>query len=458
MHFLSEEYNIYALAKPALNPWQKQFQAYVDATEISDNDNVRFQVPGVKYPRLIINEFKSVNMFPSYGLDKLMNIHLYHRLYFLFRAFIQRLGDVAHGTFAASREFMRDGYYFVRLLLLRNPQETLHTNRVYHLNQIDERRRALQNENIDFEEYKNAEYITHSDMLVKAEANFINLYTPLFITTKQLYYVSSRNIISIEIAPTDPHKYIYHNNVQGDGECKVDVEATKWTPYFDHELINNAFLGAFNLSNLTNWNILRPVLGFSSDEVIEKSKMGRQYKLFDLRESHQKEKSQQEAGYPYFNHYPHVQVNPHSRKPSTAQIEPLLCSNPLNLKSLPLKETFTSLKDLIDYMQSEDYEYRVPEEFSLTDAQEIETANQCLSGKSSQYTARHDEILHKEVQDKISSSPAEANPLPAFANQNALKIIDFSGEQGDQFIEDIQSSLSALIQIQGDKPLSEIQF
>ena len=459
IHFLSEELNIYARAEPALNPWQKQFQAYVDATEISDDDKVRFNVKGVEEPRLIINEFKSVNMFPSYGLDKLLNIHLYHRLYFLFRAFIQRLGDVAHGSFAASREFMRDGYYLVRLLLLRNPQETMHTNRVYHLEQIDSRQKSLQNENIDFEEYKNAEYITHSDMLVKAEANFINLYTPLFITTKQLYYVSSRNILSIEMFPTDPSKYVYHD-VKGDEGCELDVEATRWFPYFDHDLKNNAFLGAFNLSELTNWNILRPVEKFSSDEVILKSEIGRQYKLFDLREDDQEDNDPK--SYPYFNQYPQLQANPHLHTPKES--EPLLCTNPSNDESLPIeafsKATFKNAQQLIDYMQSKDYEYWVPDEFSLPDTEEIETANQCLQEGSTQYTERHEEVLYKEVQNKIDSIPGE-DPLPAFADQNALRIIELSGEEGDQFIEDIQTSLMAVEtesqRIQTEKPLLKMQ-
>ena len=81
IYILSEKLGLYASVEPALNPWQKQFQAYVDATKLDDK-NIRFTTRTVKKPRLIINQFKSVNMFPSYGLDKFLNIHLYHRLYF----------------------------------------------------------------------------------------------------------------------------------------------------------------------------------------------------------------------------------------------------------------------------------------------------------------------------------------------------------------------------------------
>ena len=276
IHFLSEELNIYARAEPALNPWQKQFQAYMDATEISDNDKIRFNVSGVVSPKLIINGFKSVRMLP-YDLDKSLN----HRLYFLFQPFIQRLGDATHGTFEELKELMGNGYYLVRLLLLRNPQETLHTNRAYLLDQIDERRRALQNKNIDFEEYKNAEYITHTDSIVKAESDSANLYVSFDLTTEQLHS-SSRNMISVEIVPADPSKLVYHE-VKEDGECRLNMEATRWSPYFDHELINNAFIGTFNPENLSNWHILRPIPGFSSDKIIDESEIGKKYKYFDLR-------------------------------------------------------------------------------------------------------------------------------------------------------------------------------
>ena len=172
------------------------------------------------------------------------------------------------------------------MLLLRNPQETLHLERVLNIEQIHITRQLLENEKREFKTYKNAEYITHVDRLVKAEANFINLYTPLFVTNRDLYYVSSRNLISIEIAPVDPGGFVY-NTVTEEGECVLDKAATTWAPYFNDDLINNAFLGAFTLSRMTNWNILRPVTGFSSDLVIERAieseKTKPEYKLFDLR-------------------------------------------------------------------------------------------------------------------------------------------------------------------------------
>ena len=449
VHFLSEEHNLYARAEPALNPWQKQFQAYVDATELSDEDMVRFDVDGVEKPRLIINQFKSVNMFPSYGLDNLLNIHLYHRLYFLFQAFIQRLGDVAHGTFAMSREFMRDGYYLVRILLLRNPQETGHLRRVFHDWEIHERRKvlSLKNETIDFQDFKDAVYITHSDMIVKAEANFINLYTPLFITTRQLYYVSSRNIISIEIAPVDPNKFVYHEIEGTDGECILDEDATSWSPYFDHELVNRAFLGAFNLSSLTNWNILRPVKDFSSDEVIEKaiqsSKIKLEYKLFDLREEHQAKESQEEK----------KSTSPALRQ---AAKDPVGCIDKSNQIFWPysFNRTFQSTEAMLQYVEDNEEIYKPSRSFSDVlgdDQQQIARVQGCFQSNL-QFTSREKEARREEMENKNSSYGTE-DVLKSFADKNALKVVDLSGNEGDKFKGDIQKALSILKEERGHEEL-----
>ena len=268
LHFLSEEYNVYARVEPDFNPWQKQFQTYVDATKISDNDNVRFSTLG--YPTFIIDNFQ-MGFIPSDELGESSN----HRLFFLFQPFIHRL-DVVHGSFSGPREFMRFGYYLVRLLLLKDPQETQSMGRIYSSEPLE----VLRKESID---YKNLEYIAHADLIAKVDTKLAKLYVPFNLTTEQLDSMEdSRTLMSIEIVPADPDKFTYHE-VTENGECRLDEEATTWSPYFDHELVNYAFVGAFHLNRLTNWNILRPVMGFSSDEIIEQSEAGSKNKYFDLR-------------------------------------------------------------------------------------------------------------------------------------------------------------------------------
>ena len=197
---------------------------------------MRTDTDGVPKPALIINQFKSVKLFPFYGLDKLLNIHIFHREYFLFQPFIARPDDLGLGKHFRSRELLRDGYYIVRLLLLRNPQETGDLARVLNMRRAGgtennrykvSRKNAVSYENsfdkqifdkdikdmaFDFDINK-AEYITHTDTIVKAQANFLNLYMVLHVTTQQLYYIGSRNLIIIEVSPVDPSGFAFHDDI-----------------------------------------------------------------------------------------------------------------------------------------------------------------------------------------------------------------------------------------------------
>lgn len=303
VHFLSEELNLYTRIEPIFNPWQKQFQTYVDATEIPDEDSVRFFDSGVERPKLIINQFKNVNLYSSLfvwdnnldlppffeflDLDKSRTTHLFYRVHFLFQPFIERLGDVAHGTPATSKELMRSGYYMVRILLLRNPQEIGHLRRVFRDGAVNETIKFLspQSENIDFRSFKDAEYITHTDSIVKAETDFVNLYAPLYLTGEQfeqLLPMNPRHLISVEIMPADPSGLVFKNPEEG-SSCKLDLEETTWKPFLDHELVNTPHIGVLDIENWKNWNLLRHTGGLDSDKIIEKSEKGKKYKYFDLR-------------------------------------------------------------------------------------------------------------------------------------------------------------------------------
>ena len=123
---------------------------------------------------------------------------------------------------------------------------------------------------------KGAKYITHTDSVVSAKANFINFYMPMFLSTKQFYYIASRNIVVIEAHPANPAKFVYKDPKT----CELDIEKTKWEPFFDHELENAPYAGAFNIQRWINWNLLQPIKGLNTDKIIEQSATGRKYKHF----------------------------------------------------------------------------------------------------------------------------------------------------------------------------------
>ena len=271
-HLLSEDLNLYGSVKLALNPWQRAFQAFQDAQNLDEN-NIRFEVKDISPPELVINQFRSINLFPSYGLDKLLNIHIFHRFYLLFQPFIRRPDNVSLGLNHQARELLRDGYYLVRVLILRNPKETGHWGAVQNQENLNQTRAEPQvDQKIDL---SSGDYITHTDSVVRTKANFVNFYMPIYLSTKQMYYIASRNMIVIQIYPADPN-YIVH---KGDGS--VDSEKTKWRAFVDHDLVNQPYGGAVNLQNWVNWNLLQPV-NINTDEVIELSPVGRKYKHFDF--------------------------------------------------------------------------------------------------------------------------------------------------------------------------------
>ena len=278
IHFISEGFGLYGQAVALLNPWQRAFQAHQDGTALS-RDAIREDTSGITNPKLVINQFKSVNLFPSFGLDKFLNFNLYHKINFLFQPFIIRHDDVSFGLNHRARSLLRDGYYMARMMLLRNPQETLKLPRVYRdLSRVN----ILNNWQANFNP-ENLDYFTHTDMIVKAEANFMNVYMPLYISNRQFYYIASRNLISIQVAPVDPKHLKYKIE---DDACQVDIKEMKaqdWRPFYDHELINHPYVGPFNIQNWTNWNIMSPAEDLDTDALIEKSRDGCKNKEFSFR-------------------------------------------------------------------------------------------------------------------------------------------------------------------------------
>lgn len=407
VHFLSEELNLYGRVRPALNPWQRAFQAHQDATKLHE-DEIRFDPTGVTPPQLIVNQFKSVKLFPSYGLDKFLNIYLYHRAYFLFQPFIQRHDNVALSLDHRARELVRDGYYIVRLLLLRNPQETGHLTRVQTEGDMDKNRDKILNEefSLDIENsIENYQYVTHTDTIMKAEANFVNLYMPLYVNTKQLFYVSSRNILSIEIVPVDPSGFVFKEVKKG-GFCELDLEKmgkNNWRAFRDHELRNRAYIGAFNIQNWTNWNILRPSDNLNSDQIIEKSEIGKQYKHFDLHPDLNDLDNQKDAG---------------ELKTDEADVE---FKTEAGYQTIPFVGC--------DNGMAKDFE-KDPSNRQIEECvQQIEESKQELSLSNAADSVQEEiKVLYQQ------------DLLKGFAKQNALRIVELSKPEGDNFTRDIQKA------------------
>ena len=415
VHILSEELNLYGKVRLALNPWQRAFQAFQDAQHVH-KDNIRFNTEGIPKPEFVINQFRSINLFPSYGLDKLLNIHLFHRFYLLFQPFVKRLDNLSLGRDHRARELLRDGFYLVRVLILRNPQETGHSgvwSRVGKVEDQDKARKSQVTENRI--SLKDSRYITHTDSVVEAKANFINFYMPLYLSTKQLYYVASRNFIVIEIHPANPKKFVFDDE-NSSSECSVNLQKTKWEPFLNHELQSSPYAGAINIQNWTNWNLLQPVKDVNTDKIIEQSEIGKKYKHFNFSSfSNDTNNTQKEV----------VEKKSLSsllqdRNPDL-QILQTECVNDMYQNS--------EMKDIEKELSQ--YQGKAPFNFADIPNSEVE---KCDKGKPLTLNSAIEDHRDKEKHYSIS------DVLGRFAQENSLKIIDISKKEGTSFLQDLKTS------------------
>ena len=288
MYFTSKELDLYGEALIAISPWHNQFQFYQDITKL-DPEAVRTEPSGIEYPRLVIPQFKSVNFFPSAIIDNLLNINMKYNTRFLFQPIITRPDSLAWGKLPRSRELIRDGYYLLRILIVRNPQETGSTPTVELVSEAEKDKETIVNTTRQLQ-LNDLEYISHTDTVVKVQANFVNPYIPIEFTTQQLLYLASRNLVIIQMAPADPAGYEFVQ--EGIKACHVDEKKTDWIAYTDHDLITFPYAGPINIQNWTNWNILqegcnrdesgRIIECLETDKIIKQSEEGKKHRYFDL--------------------------------------------------------------------------------------------------------------------------------------------------------------------------------
>ncbi|MGI9548796.1 MAG: hypothetical protein ACR2M7_02290 [Bdellovibrionales bacterium] len=410
IHFLSEEMNLYGTTKAALSPWQRAFQSYQDISQLSDNE-IRTKVLGVSKPELVINQFKSVNLFPSYILDKFLNVHVFHNLYFLFQPIVTRPDNISLGREHKAREFLRDGYYVVRIMILRNPQETEDLPRVIQTKTLDKIREtrvpleSITNSVTDKDEdfvksvvtnRLKGRYITHIDTVIRASANFVNMYVPLHFNKDQFFYIASRNMISVQVIPVDPEGFQFKEINASRSTCEIDFKKTQWKPFFDHDLITKPYVGAFQIPNWTNWNILQPLSGFNTDEIIDENEVGRKYKHFNL--------SSKESV---------------DSKPVDSKIKPIVINGIENPCKDISSENFESCTDISSLVMNDPL---------LESHEKIEFQE----NRSKNYIKNY----YKGAQEDISIHQL----VGSFSEKNALRVVDLYTPKGNQFTKDLNTS------------------
>ena len=290
MHFVSKAENLYGTALIAVSPWHNQFQFFQNITDLHFA-SIRTDTSGVQHPRLVIPQFKSVNLYPSAAIDRLLNLHLKYNVRFLFQPIITRPDSLAWGKLPRSRELIRDGYYLVRALIARSPQETGSVPRVELKKNKAAEGEAFLNHQQKLR-FNNLEYLTHTDTVVRVEANFVNMYIPIEFNTEQLLYLASRNLVVLQMAPANPDKFRFRKREGRDEACHLDTALTKWEAFTNHDLVTLPYAGPFNSQNWTNWNILQEACDkdksgqiidcLRTDDLIEQSQEGKKRRFFRM--------------------------------------------------------------------------------------------------------------------------------------------------------------------------------
>ncbi|MCY4512914.1 MAG: hypothetical protein OXB86_04430, partial [Bdellovibrionales bacterium] len=434
IHYISEDGQFYGQAHVGLNPWQGQFQFGKDLTTAS---GIRTKRDGVPFPSLVINQFRAVNFFPSYLIDKFLNIHISHNYYFLFQVIIARHDNIEHGSHPMGREFIRDGYYLARILIMRNPLETNGVETVEYLD--EQKEKILVNEHLEPSFVHGGEYLSHVDTVINVRGNWVNIYVPTQFNNQQFIYLASRNQIAIQVLPADPKKFVYKKEIVTGGEdCELDLKKTKWEPYFNcetlgkdsltsdcHELEIMPHTAPMQTNDWMNWNVLRRAPLLNTDNIIDQSELGKKRRFFTFHPD-PKKKSINPLDLKALQKRKKIAV--HKGKENNCSIESLHFDkyevDPKNEKALKrvVKEMgekcFGNRKHILAQGKQKDFDNSLEE----------------MRGKNNQNSERK-QVEIKEEKDILPSI------LKQFAEENALKVVDLSDpEQTQKLVSDLNET------------------
>ena len=254
----------------AINPWHWGFVFFQDITQLGYSDiRTTEQAKRAEPPQIVLHDFRSVFVDPIYTIDRFLGINLFQNLLLLFRIRIDRPDNITAG-FGGQRPSSQDarrGYYFLRSILVKSHVEEQGSkgNQVINHEQFREQHQERQDWNSQTGQTlgrneqqigqmmnTNLEYITHFDTYVQIRDSMVNAYINTFFNLDQFIFIGSNNRLIVQLLPTDPKYYEYHDN-----SCEVNPARSVFKPFTEHELISKPFMGTFVPGDIRNWNIFR---------------------------------------------------------------------------------------------------------------------------------------------------------------------------------------------------------
>ena len=113
--------------------------------------------------------------------------------------------------------------------------------------------------------FDKSDYISHFDTLVYSDNSVISAFMRVKFKTEQFRFLGSKNVVILQIYPTDPGGYKYHPET-----CDIDLEKSTFKIFKDHDLETPPHWGLASSSDYGYFNIVRPVDEDLLEELIQR--------------------------------------------------------------------------------------------------------------------------------------------------------------------------------------------
>ena len=112
--------------------------------------------------------------------------------------------------------------------------------------------------------FSKSDYISHFDTLVYSDNSVISAFLNVKFKTEQFRFLGSKNVIMIQLYPTDPAGYKYKP-----GTCDINVEDSTFKPFTHHDLETPVHWGLYSSSDHGYFNTVRPANESLLNELIQ---------------------------------------------------------------------------------------------------------------------------------------------------------------------------------------------
>lgn len=239
--------------KIAINPWDYGFTFGRDAAQlqtlVTESSFVEWEqwqdaeiqgntlIKGSRFPEIVLLPYASNFMENNYLIDDQLFLTVQRTYRYMIPAQVARHDSLTAGV--NKDEKLRAGVYMVRVVLVRNWQESqggsgqMVSHESDYIDMIQDPVRNAHGPRPRPDRLP--EYITHFDRVVEVRDGRIQM--DIDFSFRDLYLIGSRNTLLVEVYPVDPKYLVYQER----SACIVDYARSQFKIYRDSELKSNTY-------------------------------------------------------------------------------------------------------------------------------------------------------------------------------------------------------------------------